>query len=202
VNRLRRLTRFLRGWLHSLLAEHYPQLVQHLPRVRIRTDPWVPAWALRLVVAAIGWLCVAPLDLGGVAALSVAVLLGVIVVIPGGVLPATLAIVVGLLVVLTEEPSTTRTAWLLLGLHGAAQLGALVGQAGPLARIELRSLLRPLPAFVGVQLVSQPLALLGGWLAGLNIELTALPVVAALAVAALVFGWMPQLTGSGPRARS
>ena len=189
-----RWVRRLRDWVRAVLIAYLPQMVDRFPPVRLHLGPTVPGWVLRTVVAALALACVTTIQPQTYVWLLVAGLLAALILVPGRGLPATTAAVIGILLVITGTPPTiVRTALLLLGLHLMAQFGPLAGQVGFSGRIELRALIPPLRRLLAIQLVAQPIALLGAVLAGARIDAALLPVLAILGLAVLVLIWAPTL---------
>ena len=187
----------IRRRLHEVLP---PWMTRHLPPVRIGSGAAAPAWSLRLVLVGMALGTAALVAEGGPSWVIAGSLAAAMVLLPGGVLPAVLVGWLGLLSAAYGVPDPLRTAGLLVGAHLTVQLGALLGQASLRARVELRSLAVPGRRVVAIQATAQPVALLAGWLAGLDITIALLPVLAGTAVAGLVVIWLPrvgQMTTTG-----
>jgi len=189
----RRLVALARSTPLSLLV-----LRPRRPRVRVRTGPAVPAWALRLLLAGLAVGCVVLAGAGPVLAVAGVAAALVLALRPGGVAPA--AVVGYVAVVLLGSghgggPATT--AALLLGTHLLVQLAALLGRTSWWARVELRALAAPVPRFLAVQAAAQLLALLGAAVTTGGLRLPWLAAAAAVGLGALLLGLVPRL-GSPP----
>ena len=193
----RRLVR-ARAWATAWIEAYVPLLRRRRPRTGIELGTWLPGWVLRLVSAA------AILGLASAAgAVSVAwvILIGIagwMVARPSGVAGGAAVIAVALLLALRPEPVTPLVlAIVLVVLTASVQLAALLGGTGIFARIELPVLAAPLPRFLAVQALVQPLALVGGWLAGQDVLAgpgwVVLPLLAVLGLGVLSFVWIPRL---------
>jgi len=175
-----------------------PVLRPRRPRVRVRTGPAVPAWTLRLLLAAVALACVALAGAGTLLSVGGAAAALVLVLRPGGSAPA---VVVGYVAVVLlgtgsgGRPATTSA--LLLGTHLLVQLAALLGRTSWEARVELRALAAPLRRFLAVQALAQLVALLGAAVTSGGLALPWLPAVAAVGLGALLLGLVPRL-GSPP----
>ncbi len=192
----RRRSRLLTAWL----AAYLPRLTERRPSVQVVLGAWLPGWGLRLALGALALSC-ASLVVRGPAAWVVLIALSAAVVIwPAGVAPAAIVVVLGV-VYAARGPSTgsgteaalLQTALLLLGLHALASWALLIGRASWKTRVELGALVAPLRRFLGVQAFVQPLALLGGWLAGRTPGLAVLPVLAVLGLGLVAYLWLPRL---------
>lgn len=192
---LRRLRRVVAAWF----AAYLPRVTERRPSVQVELRAWLPGWALRLALGTLALGC-ASLVVRGPVAWTLLIALSVAVVIrPSGLAPAAIVVVIAIVYAARgplPDPSTssgTEAALLLLGLHALAQWAVLVGRASWSARIEVGALLAPLPRFLGVQVFVQPLAVLGGWLAGRGAGLAALPLLAVLGLALVAYMWLPRL---------
>lgn len=194
------------GWLAAWLDAYLPRLRRRRPSVLIRTGPALPGWAVRIALALLGLGLANLVGAGGAPWLLIVVLAVLVVGWPSGFPTVALVIVIALIAAMAAvPPSPLLGAVLVAGLPALVQLGAVAGRAGWTARIEVAALVAPLPRFVLIQAVAQPLALLGGWLAGslgnwLSAERSAppaswivLPIVAVLGLGVLSFGWLPGL---------
>ena len=198
---LRRLGRLTTAWL----AAYLPRLTERRPPVQVDVGAWLPGWSLRLALGALALGCALSVVGGPVAWILLIGLSAAVVVWPSGVAPS--AVVVAIAIVHAAGPQTEHgeamlhTALLLLGLHALAQWGLLIGRASWTGKVELGALLAPLPRFLGIQAFVQPLALLGGWLAGRTPGPAVLPLLAVLGLGLVAYLWLPRL-GAAPPERS
>lgn len=186
------------AWLTAWLTAYVPIVRRHRPRVRLELGPWLPGWLLRLVLA-VSVFALAAVVGGGRLAWGVLVVLAACVFVwPSGVAPGAAVIFLALLLATRpESPSPLLVAVVLAGLPAVLQFGALLGRTGPAARIEPSVLLVPVPRFLVVQAIVQPLALLGGWLAGQDVLAgpgwILLPILAVAGLGVISFVWLPRL---------
>jgi hypothetical protein len=124
---------------------------------------------------------------------------------PSGPAPAAAVVGCALLLATAPQPSDPLiTAVLVAALPALMQVSAVLGRAGLAARIELAVFVPGLPRYALIQLVVQPLALLGHWVAILELPsgapTLALVLLALLGIVVVSFGWLPRLRAAGPPA--
>ncbi len=189
---------WLTAWSTAWLTAYVPVFRRHRPRVALALGAWLPGWVLRLTLAT-SVPALASLVGGGSIAWFVVALLAVAVLgWPSGAAPGAVVVFLALLAATRpESPAPLAVAALLAGLPALVQFGALIGRAGWSARIELAVLVVPLPRFLVIQAVVQPLALVGGWIAGQDVLAgpgwILLPILAGLGLGVISYGWLPRL---------
>ena len=188
----------VRAWVAAWLEAYVPLLRRRRPRTGIQLGPWLPGWVLRLVSAATILGLAAAAGAGSVAWVVVAGIAAWLLARPSGIAGGAAVVTLALLLALRPEPVAPLVlAVVLVLLPASIQLAALLGGTGVFARIELPVLLAPLPRFLAVQALVQPLALIGGWLAGQDVLAgpgwVVLPLLAVLGIGVLSFVWLPRL---------
>lgn len=167
--------------------------VRNRPRVQIETGPWVPGWALRVGLIALA------LGSGLVVAKSPLLVVGLIAVVvfllvrSVGLAPAFFAIWCGVALTFSTPGWGWQTHLLLLVAPMVLQLGASIGHTAFLARYEWAALLPAALRVAVIQLIVQPLAALGGWLATRELSIPGTPLVAGLGLVLLTYGWVSRL---------
>ena len=183
----------VRNWAAAWLTAYLPRLALRRPQVHIALGPWLPCWGLRLALGVLALLCAAMVVRSPLAWVGLILLAIAVVVRPSGIAPAALIMAVALSMAVGPEGTALRTALLIIGLHAVAQLGILLGRASWTARVEIGALAVPLRRFLGIQAFVQPLALVGGGLAGWDLGLALLPLIAVLGLAVVSYVWLPSL---------
>lgn len=168
------------------------------PRVQIATTRAVPAWALRLALLTVGLVCVVVIGQSVVSAVILSGALLFVVAMPGSVSTAVFAVGIGLSL-LAFEPGAVSGAVsgpgviLLAGVHLVAVLGSVLGQVTLRTAVELRALVPTARRYVVIQAAAQVLALVAGWLSERAVVVTALPILAVLALVAGATWMLPRL---------
>lgn len=170
------------------------------PHVQITVARAVPAWALRLVLLAVGVGCVMLIGESTVSRVILSGALVVVVVMPGGVSTAVFAVGVGLSLLAFDPgplsgvgPVSADGAVLLAAVHLIAVLGSVLGQVPLRTAVELRALIPTARRYVVIQAGAQVLALVAGWLSERGVVVTALPILAVLALLAGATWLLPRL---------
>lgn len=170
-----------------------------LPRVTIATSRSVSAWGLRLVLIVVGVVCILLIGHSGVARVILGAALIGVVLMPGGVATGAFAVGIGLSM-LTFEPGGLPAHGLvgvgpvlLAAIHLIAVLGSLLGQVPLRTAVELRALLPTARRYVVIQAGAQILGLAAGWISERAVVVTALPILAALALVAGAAWLIPRL---------
>ncbi len=191
-NRGSRLSR-VRSWSSAWLTAYLPRLALRRPRVHVALGAWLPCWSLRFALGVMALLCAAMVVRSPLAWVVLILLTIAVVVRPSGIAPAALIMALALTMAVGPEGTALRTGLLIIGLHAVAQLGVLLGRASWTARVEIGALAVPLRRFLGIQAFVQPLALIGGWLAGRDLGLALLPLLASLGLVVVTYVWLPGL---------
>jgi hypothetical protein len=195
--------RTLRRWLTAWLDAYVPVFRRRRPPVGVELRAWLPGWLLRLVPA-LAVLGLSTLLDGGPLARFVLTLIALAVYVwPYGPAPAVAVVGCALLLATAPQPSDPRiTAVLVAALPAIMQFSAVLGRAGLSARIELGAFVPGLPRYALIQLVVQPLALVGHWVAVLELPsgppTLALVLLALLGIVVVSFGWLPRLRAGSP----
>ncbi len=188
----------VRAWLDAWLTAYVPWWRRRRPRVALELAGWVPGWLLRVVAAALLLGLTGLLQPGSFGWFLSSVLALITLVWPAGVGTGAAVILLGLLLASQPDlPSPVIVAVFVAGLPALVQLCALIGRTGAGARIELGALTAPLPRFLLIQLVVQPMALFGGWLAGQDALVgeswILLPLIAVVGLGVISLVWLPRL---------
>lgn len=167
-----------------------------LPTVRVTTRTAVPAWAVRLLLVALGVTALVALQPGHLAVVVLTVVLGVLAGRPTGGTGAAWCLGCGVGWLIYPSTALGPVTFVLLAVVPAAYaLASTVGRVPLLARIELAALRPALRRYLGTQLISQPLV--AGAVVLRNRQLDLLPVAVAAAAMAAVLTWvvLPRLSG-------
>lgn len=160
-----------------------PSWARPLPRVRIRTGRWVPAWAVHGLAAVIAIGCIATVATSRSAWAIPSVLVALMLLRPAGAPPALFALWLGLQVTTSEiSAHTPKASGLVLGFHLLAVLLITAGDVQRRTRIELRVFARPLRRLGAIQAFVQPVTWATMTLAAGDVTVRWLPTVAALGV--------------------
>lgn len=199
ADRLREVRRVLRRVRATLQPGSAPT-ERPRPRVRIETTRAVPAWALRLLLLAVGAVCVVVIGQSVVSQVILTGALLVVVAMPGGVSAGVFAVMVGLSLLAFDPgtpsaglPVSADAVVLLAAVHLIAVLGSVLGQVPLRTTVELRALLPTARRYVIIQATAQLLALVAGWLSEREVVVTALPVLALLALMGGATWLLPRL---------
>lgn len=166
-----------------------PSWVRPLPRVRIRTGRWVPAWVVHVLAAAIAIGCIATVAATRSEWAIPSVLVALMLVRPAGAPPALLALWLGLQVATSEVSAhTLEASGLVLGLHLLAVLLVTAGDVQPRTRIELRVFVGPVRRLGAIQAFVQPVTWATMTLAARDVTVRWFPIVAAVCV--VVASWV------------
>jgi hypothetical protein len=159
-----------------------------LPRVGIAFGAWLPAWVLRGGVAGVALACAALLTPGpGLWAVAVLGALAVLV-LPGGAAVAFYAFALGFGLAVAGGPGPAIRPYLMLfGVHLFVTLGRTVGVAPWSSRVDLHVLVPPLRRLLALQVLVQPLALVGAILTSAAVSVPWVPVLVGVGLA--VLGW-------------
>lgn len=165
-----------------------------LPSVQVGLRACVPCWAFRLVAVALALASATLVITGAFGWTVVGVVCAVMVIRPAPTAPV-FAVVVGfsMLQAGDREPWGVSEVLLLLGVHACVALCVLIGASGWAAKVRLDVLGPAAPRFVVIQLIAQLTGLVGAVVAGRDLSLPWVVVVAALALVALRFVWLPML---------
>lgn len=168
----------IRAWFRAVGTRPRPH-----PRVTISLGPTIPAWSLRLVIAAIATWC-AVLVISQPLHWAVAVPT-ILMMATGGAGSAASIFVVGtgVAVLTSEAPTTFRLLLLVFGVHLAVELTALLGDVHWAALVERRILWRSTPRFLLIQTAAQSMALFGAWTTVTGPLTQAFPVLAGAMLA-------------------
>ena len=159
-----------------------------LPRVTVAVGAAVPVWLLRLVVVAAATGALALVASDRIQWVIAGMLIGVIAIWPDSAAAGVFAVGIGLLLLTSApEPFHPRVFLLAFALHLTLELGAVLGQLPGDGRVEVRALRRAARPFLTVQALAQALALLGAWVSARPATVPWLPLVAAVALAALAW---------------
>ncbi len=187
-----RVREFVRARWHSFVM--LLPTAARLPAVQVELRAWVPCWAFRLVAVALALASAALVIRGPFGWTVVALVCAVMLIRPAPSAPV-FAVVVGfsMLQAGDREPWGVSEVMLLLGVHACVALCVLIGASGWAAKVRLDVLGPAAPRFVVIQLIAQLTGLVGAVLAGRDLSLPWIVVVAALAMVALRFVWLPML---------
>ena len=165
-----------------------------LPAVQIELRGWMPCWALRLVAIAVALGASALVITGAFGWTVVGVLCAAILIRPAPTAPVFAAVIgFSMLQAGDQRPWGLSDALLLLGVHGCIALCVLLGATSWAAKVRLDVIGRAAPRFAVIQLIAQLSGVLGTALAGRDLSLPWVIAVAAFAMVALGFVWLPML---------
>lgn len=171
-----------------------PSWVRPLPRVRVDSGRWIPAWALHLSSAAVALGCTALVATHRAQWVLALFLIAMMLGRPAGVSPAILAVGIGLhWAVSGGSDLTPALAATVLGIHLLAVLTTTGGTLNRTTRVELAVLTEPLRRFLVLQSLVQPLLWLAISLTARGVAVTWLPIVAAISLAILAWGFLALL---------
>ncbi|MBA8794735.1 hypothetical protein FHX74_002354 [Friedmanniella endophytica] len=198
----RRLVRSRGRWGGRFRAS-LEALFSPLPRVRTSPSRWVPGWAPRLLLVALGIAVMVLLGVGPPSGVLLGCFVLALLLVPSTRTGAAFCVPVAFLwLVLPGDPLSWRSAGLLLLTAAVFELATAIEAVSPLSRVELWALWPSLRRFLVIQLISQPvvLALVALRNSPAHLSAAALPVavVAAAAVAAGAAWLLPRL-GRPPR---
>lgn len=166
-----------------------PSWARPLPRVRIRTRRWVPAWVAHVLAAAIAVGCIATVATTRSEWAIPSVLVALMLLRPAGAPPALLALWLGLQVTTSEVSAhSLKASGLVLGLHLLAVVLVTAGDVRPRTRVELRVFAGPVRRLAAIQVFVQPVTWATMTLAARDVTVRWLPILAALCV--VVASWM------------
>jgi len=165
-----------------------------LPAVQVELRRWMPCWALRLVAIALALGASTLVITGPFGWTVVGVLCAVILIRPAPAAPVFAAVVgFSMLQAGHQRPWGLSDALLLLAVHACVALCVLLGATSWAAKVRLDVIGRAAPRFAVIQLIAQLSGVLGAALAGRDLSLPWVIAVAAFAMVALGFVWLPML---------
>lgn len=163
--------------------------------MQLKLGPRLPAWTIRLAMAAVSLGSAALVVPNAVGWLITAGLLTALVVRPGRVLPVVMMLALAAGLALAQPAAFDPTAYVLLaGTHLVITTGAVIGGVSWNAWIEVRALIGPGRRYLTLQAGAQSLALTAAGLSTQHLALGAVPILACIAVALLALWLLRRLT--------